>query len=100
MRRTLAALLCAPVVCGALTGCTLMPAALQPHQLWKLNRQPASGRDDAFFSVADPWTDDAATDDATMDDAAMDDAAISAAEEFAAGEPTPDAGSRPLTPSE
>lgn len=33
------------------TGCTLMPEALQPHQLWKLNRQPASGRDDAFFSV-------------------------------------------------
>ena len=33
-----------------LAGCSLMPHALQPQQLWKLNRQPpASG--DAYFSI-------------------------------------------------
>ena len=55
MRRTLAALLTAPLLGSTLAGCTLMPEALQPHQLWKLNRQPASGRDDAFFSIPDPF---------------------------------------------
>ena len=35
------------------TGCTLMPEALQPHQLWKLNRQPPSSHEDAFFSIED-----------------------------------------------
>ena len=41
-----------------LPGCSLMPHALQPQQLWKLNRQaPASG--DAYFSV--PAEDAAAT---------------------------------------
>ncbi|TWT57195.1 hypothetical protein KOR42_05530 [Thalassoglobus neptunius] len=31
-------------------GCTMMQW-LAPHQLWKLNRQPAISRDDAYFSI-------------------------------------------------
>lgn len=31
-------------------GCTMMEH-LAPHQLWKLNRQPAQSRDDALFSI-------------------------------------------------
>lgn len=31
-------------------GCTMMEW-MQPHQLWKLNRQPAMGGDDAYFSI-------------------------------------------------
>ena len=60
MRRTL--LLAAAACC--LSGCTLFPEALQPHQLWKLNRQPASGRDDGLFSVSDPFLDEAPAEDA------------------------------------
>ena len=38
-------------------GCSLMPHALQPQQLWKLNRQPpASG--DAYFSIPSEEFDD------------------------------------------
>ncbi|EDL59081.1 hypothetical protein [Gimesia maris] len=35
-----------------LTGCSLMPHALQPDQLHKLSRQE-KGRDDMYFSVPD-----------------------------------------------
>lgn len=40
-------------ICVGSSGCMLMPEALQPHQLWKLNRQPPSSHEDAFFSVED-----------------------------------------------
>lgn len=32
------------------SGCQMLKW-VQPHQLWKLNRQPAISRDDAYFSV-------------------------------------------------
>ena len=32
------------------SGCTMFEY-LAPHQLWKLNRQPAQSREDAFFSI-------------------------------------------------
>lgn len=32
------------------SGCELMQYAA-PHQLWKLNRQPAMGGEDAYFSI-------------------------------------------------
>jgi len=31
-------------------GCTMFQW-LAPHQLWKLNRQPAMGGEDAYFSI-------------------------------------------------
>ncbi len=40
----------------SLTGCQLMPHALQGNQLRKLNRGPALGRDAYNFSVPDPPT--------------------------------------------
>ena len=49
MRRT-ASLSLLALLCLGVAGCSLMPHALQPQQLWKLNRQPpASG--DAYFSI-------------------------------------------------
>ncbi len=36
------------------TGCQLLPHALQPSQLRKLNRGPALGRDTYNFSIKDP----------------------------------------------
>lgn len=36
-----------------MTGCSLMPEAIQPHQLWKLNRNPPPPGEDAYFSVQD-----------------------------------------------
>ena len=35
-----------------LSGCSLMPRALTPSQLWKMNRQPAW--DEGTLSVPDP----------------------------------------------
>lgn len=35
-------------------GCSMMPHALQPSQLRKLNRGPALGRDTTNFSIPDP----------------------------------------------
>ena len=35
---------------SCLSGCTMLEW-LAPHQLWKLNRQPAISRDDAYFSI-------------------------------------------------
>jgi len=32
------------------TGCTMFEY-LAPHQLWKLNRQPAMGGEDGYFSI-------------------------------------------------
>lgn len=32
------------------SGCQMLQW-VQPHQLWKLNRQPAISRDDAYFSI-------------------------------------------------
>lgn len=32
------------------SGCSMLEWAA-PHQLWKLNRQPAGGRNDPYFSV-------------------------------------------------
>jgi len=32
------------------SGCTMFQW-LAPHQLWKLNRQPALGGEDAYFSI-------------------------------------------------
>lgn len=32
------------------TGCSLLEW-VAPHQLYKLNRQPAMGREDAYFSI-------------------------------------------------
>ena len=42
-----------PLLCG----CEMLQWA-SPHQLWKLNRQPAGGRSDPYFSIpADPASD-------------------------------------------
>ncbi len=32
------------------SGCTMFEW-VRPHQLWKLNRQPAMSRDDAYFNI-------------------------------------------------
>lgn len=37
-----------------LAGCSMMPHAMQPSQLRKLNRGPALGRDTSNFSIPDP----------------------------------------------
>ncbi|QDT30780.1 hypothetical protein Mal48_00070 [Thalassoglobus polymorphus] len=37
-------------LCCLASGCQMMEW-VQPHQLWKLNRQPAISRDDAYFNV-------------------------------------------------
>ena len=38
------------------SGCTMLEW-VRPHQLWKLNRQSAMSRDDAYFSIpAEPVT--------------------------------------------
>lgn len=57
MRRTsrlhrqpvLAGILCVPLLM-LLSGCEMFQWA-HPRQLWKLNRQPALGRDDSYFSI-------------------------------------------------
>jgi len=36
--------------CAPLSGCTLLQW-VAPHQLWKLNRQPAIGGEDGYFSI-------------------------------------------------
>ncbi|HCS50077.1 hypothetical protein [Rubinisphaera sp.] len=38
----------------SLTGCSMMPHALQPKQLRRLNRGPELGRDSYNFSIPDP----------------------------------------------
>ncbi len=38
----------------SLTGCSMMPHALQPSQLRRLNRGSALGRDSYNFSIPDP----------------------------------------------
>ena len=38
---------------GTSVGCELWPHDLQPHRLWRLNRQTAMSSD-AYFSVGDP----------------------------------------------
>jgi hypothetical protein len=40
------------VFLAVVSGCSLMPRALTPSQLWKMNRQPAW--DEGSFSVSDP----------------------------------------------
>lgn len=44
-----------------LPGCSMMEW-VRPHQLWKINREPALGGEDGYFSVpaqpvpsSDPW---------------------------------------------
>ena len=44
----------ASVVFCPMVGCQLLPHALQPSQLHKLNRGPALGRDSYNFSIKDP----------------------------------------------
>ncbi|HBN78667.1 hypothetical protein [Rubinisphaera italica] len=39
---------------ASLVGCSMMPHALQPKQLRKLNRGPELGRDSYNFSIPDP----------------------------------------------
>ena len=46
--------LCLMVSLVCLTGCSMMPHAMQPSQLRKLNRGPALGRDTSNFSIPDP----------------------------------------------
>jgi len=41
---------CLILVCAPLSGCTMLEW-LAPHQLWKLNRQPAMGGEDGYFSI-------------------------------------------------
>lgn len=40
--------------CAAFSGCTMFPSWIQPASWWKLNQQPAGGRDSMYFSIADP----------------------------------------------
>lgn len=47
MRRILPLMLALGALCS---GCQW----LAPHQLWKLNRQPAVGGDDGYFSIPAP----------------------------------------------
>lgn len=42
------------IAIGTMTGCQLLPHALQPSQLHKLNRGPELGRDTYNFSIKDP----------------------------------------------
>lgn len=44
----------APVAFCTMAGCQLLPHALQPSQLHKLNRGPELGRDSYNFSIKDP----------------------------------------------
>lgn len=48
--RRIASLLLITFAISPLVGCSLMPHALQPEQLWKLNRQPPPSGD-AYFSI-------------------------------------------------
>lgn len=48
MRTIILSLALLLMVC--LSGCSMFQWAA-PHQLWKLNRQPAGGRTDPYFSV-------------------------------------------------
>lgn len=42
------------VAAGSVTGCSMLPHAMQPRQLRKLNRGPELGRDSYHFSIPDP----------------------------------------------
>jgi len=43
----------AALICGGTSGCSIFPESMQPHQLWKWNRNPGP-RQDPFFAVPDP----------------------------------------------
>lgn len=38
---------------AGLSGCSWLPHSMQPHQLWKLNRGQALGRDTYYYSIPD-----------------------------------------------
>lgn len=50
MRPTALILILCVVFCGSSSGCRMFQY-LHPHQMWKLNRQPGFGGDDAYFRI-------------------------------------------------